>query len=87
VCELETNVHQEKRFQESLNREQKLSTELQNHVGLQSQSVTELEEQQNLIQKQSSYHENQLHQFTYVQPLCCIYFDIFCVDTCVFICS
>jgi hypothetical protein len=53
-------------MEERLNQEQQWRIELQNRIELQSQSVVDLEEQRDRLQKLSSYQENQLRQYVYV---------------------
>jgi septal ring factor EnvC (AmiA/AmiB activator) len=74
---LEENVRQEKKHacevQESLNQEQKLRAQLENHVKVQSQSLADLEKQRHTLQWRCSFLEDQLGQFLYVKSF--IYFN------------
>jgi septal ring factor EnvC (AmiA/AmiB activator) len=86
---LEENVRQEKNHarevQESLNQEQKIRAELENHVKLQSQTLADLEKQRHTLQWRCSFLEDQLEQFLYVEPF--FYFDSCNTETSAVLCS
>nr|CAD7196488.1 unnamed protein product [Timema douglasi] len=67
VYELESNLRKEKKrlheMREVLNNEQRHNLELQNRIGLQSQSMADLEVQREILQRRSSYHESRVHEY------------------------
>nr|CAD7438205.1 unnamed protein product [Timema bartmani] len=67
VYELELNLRKEKKrlheMREVLNNEQRHNLELQNRIGLQSQSMADLEVQRDILQRRSSYHESRIHEY------------------------
>nr|CAD7399435.1 unnamed protein product [Timema cristinae] len=67
VYELESNLRKEKKrlheMREVLNNEQRHNLELQNRIGLQSQSMADLEVQRDILQRRSSYHESRVHEY------------------------
>jgi hypothetical protein len=63
LCQKKEHIHE---MQEHMNQEQQWRLELQNRIELRSQSIVDLEEQRDRLQKLSSYQENQLRQYVYV---------------------